>query len=82
MASIMLKRKILQLLKDGSKNTSEIYTYLNDNTRHGVSMNQLGNILAKAPEIKKTGLQRVLKEIQTGSHENAIWTLNDTEHVD
>ena len=83
MASIMLKKKIVKFLEDGKKTTTEILCHLNDTSRHGTTMNQLGNILSKTTDIKKIGMARIGKPMSPGSHENAVWAIADkTEHVD
>jgi hypothetical protein len=38
--------------------TQQIFQHVNANTKHGAVMNQLANILAKAPEFMKIGTER------------------------
>lgn len=50
-----MREKIIKMLGNGPKTTSEIYAELNNQLRHGVTMNQLGNVLGKSSVIEKIG---------------------------
>ena len=68
--------KILKYLSEkGRASTTEIASYLNNTTKHGVSSNQLANVLAKSPFIEKVG--STLREHTTGwgRYEICVWGL-------
>lgn len=52
-----MKKKIIKMLESGPKSTSELYEELNIQLKHGVTMNQLGNVLGKSAVIEKIGYE-------------------------
>ena len=54
--------------------TGEILEYLNDNTRWGVTSNQLGNYLSKDPRFMKMGSQRI-EGLLSGGYLQETWGL-------
>ena len=77
-----IKQRIIQCLMEyGEANSADIYSYVKSTTRHGATMQQISNLLAKDKRIVKTGMDRIGR---FGSHETyqvATWKLKDTEHV-
>lgn len=47
---------VVCLEEKGEASTGEIYDFVNDKLRYGVTMNQLGNLLARDPRIEKLGV--------------------------
>tara|TARA_B100000579_G_scaffold438009_1_gene470813 strand:- start:2352 stop:5099 length:2748 start_codon:yes stop_codon:yes gene_type:complete len=59
-------------------NTKQIFDYVNDNLRHGATMQALGNILSKDKRFKMVGWERTASMI-SGSYEVQKWTLTPPE---
>ena len=59
---------IKYLKENGSAPTGAIYDHINDTTRHGTTMNVLGNILAKDPRFKDVGTARIRARSSTYTH--------------
>jgi len=56
----MFTRKIIECLKEyGEASSHEVYAYVKNNTRHGATMQQIGNLLSKNKQIVKTGMTRI-----------------------
>lgn len=55
--------------------TDEIKRFLNKRTRHGVTMQQLGNLVAKHPLIEK--IDYVDISSPTGRYKQCVWKLKD-----
>lgn len=54
------KEKIYNFLKDNIQlSTREIQDLMNNNTKWGITMTELGNILARTPEFEKIGFTDV-----------------------
>ena len=60
-------------MKGGEAHTSEIYEWMNDNTRNGIIMTQLVNVMAKGPFID-VGSTRI-KSMMGGSYSVKIWRI-------
>lgn len=64
---------IINLLQEeGSMTTNEIYEIVCDISFHGVTKNQLSNILTRSRSIKKVGF---VNSRSDGRSRNAIWSL-------
>lgn len=55
MKTARIRKLVREYLATGEKMTTEILGYINENSRHGSSTNQLGNVLSGSKEFKKTG---------------------------
>ena len=64
----MLEEKILE---EGEMNSIEIHDWFNARIRMGVTMNWVGNILAKSGLFEKTGMQIVSG--MSGNYSVAVW---------
>lgn len=69
---------VVCLEEKGEATTGEIYDFVNDKLRYGVTMNQLGNFLARDPRIEKLGLMERYR-FDTIRVRHQIWKLK-TEH--
>jgi aspartate/glutamate racemase len=67
---------IIELLKEeGELSTVEIYEIINQITKHGITKNQLGNVLAKTPSIEKKG--RINSSRNGERNRSIIWGLKN-----
>jgi hypothetical protein len=64
------------LSEQGELSFSMIKDKLNETTRHGVTSNRLGNILAKDPRFLKSGHERKLSII-SGNYRITLWKLKE-----
>lgn len=55
--------------------TDEIKTFLNEKTRHGVTMSQVGNLVAKHPLIEKIDYVDISSPL--GRYKQCVWKLKD-----
>ena len=62
------------LLERGEASSTEISEHVNSTMRHGATMQQLGNILAKDRDIVKVGTTRKSGAL-SGRYEMCIWSL-------
>ena len=62
------------LEKNEEASTGAIFEHINNTTRHGTTMNVLGNILAKDPRFEKTGITKV-KSLNGGNYSHNLWQL-------
>lgn len=76
-----VKNRIIELMKEeGQMSTREIYLILNIITHHGISMNQLGNVLSKGKEFEKVGF---INESNHGDRNRSIvWRLKDANNTE
>ena len=74
MRTIRLRNEIVKYLSDKEANTTTIYEHLCKKYRHGTTMCQLGNILAKDPRFIKVGSERKTGAL-SGRYSICIWTL-------
>lgn len=56
--------------------TGEVFDFVNSKLRHGTTMSQLTNILAKCPQFKDTGEQRRVNTLG-GRTTHKIWTMTE-----
>ena len=57
------KEKIYNFLKDNVQlSTREIQDLMNNNTKWGITMTELGNILARTPEFEKIGIRLITQD--------------------
>lgn len=66
------------LEKNEEASTGAIFEHINNTTRHGTTMNVLGNILAKDPRFEKTGITRV-KSLNGGNYSHNLWQLREKQ---
>lgn len=71
-----IKKLIIELLQDeGELSTNEIHYMVCKINHHGVTMNQLTNVLSRSSEIVKVG--RVNHQINNDRRRAIIWSLKD-----
>lgn len=71
-----VKEWIIQILgEEGDMTTDEIYCIINKISCYGVTKNQLGNVLARSPEIEKKGF--VNESMNGFRHRVKIWGLKN-----
>lgn len=58
--------------KGGRASTSEIYDWINDNTRNGIGCRQLPQVLNKGPFVS-FGLVKVKNSLSTSTYEVNLW---------
>ena len=76
MANMRTKELIVEFLESRkTAATGEILRFLNERTRHGVTMPQLGNLVAKHPLIEK--IDYVDISSNTGRYKQCVWKLKD-----
>ena len=75
-----VKNRIIDLMREeGEMTTKEIYFVMNLVTHHGITMNQLGNVLAKGREFEKVGF---VNNTQSGErHRCIVWRLSNDSNV-
>lgn len=66
------------LEKNKEASTGAIFEHINNTTRHGTTMNVLGNILAKDPRFQKTGITRV-SSLNGGRYTHMVWQLREKQ---
>lgn len=73
-ANVVAIRKMKAFLKGGSKSTDQVYNYLNKEMKWGVSMSELGRLLANHAELagiqNNTGYWRNKNETQENTSSN------------
>ena len=65
---VTLEEKILE---EGEMNSLEIHDWMNARIRMGVTMNWVGNVMAKCGLFEKKGMQRVAG--MSGNYSVAVW---------
>lgn len=77
-----LRNRVEKFLKENGKApTGVIYEHINNTTRHGTTMNMLGNILAKDPRFKDVGVTP-MRGTMGGSYTHKLWEINPNYTVD
>jgi hypothetical protein len=77
--TIRLRNAIVNYLSDKEANTTSIYEHLCEKSRHGTTMCQLVNILAKDPRFIKVGSTKKAGAF-SGAYQICVWTLiNENE---
>jgi predicted transcriptional regulator len=78
-----MRAAIVKLLEaEGKCNTRRIYDHVNNSSKWGATMNQIGNVLAKdARFIKSTETERV-EAIQGGGYRVCVWDLKSRGNND
>ena len=72
-----VRQKIIKCLTEyGEANSLEVYAYIKKETRHGATMQQIGNLLSKDKRIEKTGMTRV-GGVTYESYKVATWKLKN-----
>tara|TARA_B100001778_G_C18367788_1_gene529382 strand:+ start:68 stop:340 length:273 start_codon:yes stop_codon:yes gene_type:complete len=66
------------LEKNIEASTGAIFEHINNTTRHGTTMHQLGNCLAKDPRFQKIGITRV-KSLNGGNYSQMVWQLREKQ---
>ena len=76
MRTTRMRAKIKKfLLENEDTPTTKIYDHINSTMKWGATMQQLGNVLAKDPDILQTGMVRKNAMI-TGGYEMMTWSIN------
>lgn len=74
-----LRANIVDYLREnGPMSTTAIKDHLNQRMRHGTTMQQLGNVLAKYKDFKQCGMERV-SGILSGGYMVCVWELNEDQ---
>jgi hypothetical protein len=75
MRTVRIREKVKRYLMDheGSE-TGKIYDHINETSRWGVTMQQLGNILSKDKDIKQVGTVRKQGAL-SGRYDMMVWAL-------
>ena len=60
-----------KILEEGEMNSLEIHEWMNARIRMGVTMNWVGNVMAKCGLFEKKGMQRVAG--MSGNYSVAVW---------
>ena len=60
-----------KILEEGEMNSLEIHDWMNARIRMGVTMNWVGNVMAKCGLFEKKGMQRVAG--MSGNYSVAVW---------
>ena len=60
-----------KILEEGEMNSLEIHDWMNERIRMGVTMNWVGNVMAKCGLFEKKGMQRVAG--MRGNYSVAVW---------
>ena len=60
------------LREQGESITTDVFDYVNENHAYGVSMNKLGNLLTKDPDIVKVGFFAVASSGRNRKR-NCVW---------
>ena len=60
-----------KILEEGETNSLEIHDWMNARIRMGVTMNWVGNVMAKCGLFEKKGMQRVAG--MSGNYSVAVW---------
>ena len=68
---------ITYLRENGAKSTTEIKDHLNQRTRHGTTMNQLGNILAKCSEFRKLEEPAMVSSVTHSGYKVCVGELDE-----
>jgi len=70
-----IKAKIIKFLEEnGEKTTMEIYTFVNDNDKNGITTAALSNVLAKTPDFVKVNKLRVASATLS-TYETMVWSV-------
>lgn len=77
---MMRKRRAEQMIinlltEEGEMTTNEIYTFVCEISFHGVTKNQLSNILTRSTRIRKVGFVNSRSE---GKMRNTVWAINSS----
>lgn len=78
MRTTRIRQKVKKYLmeKDEEQTTEAIFDHVNNTMKWGVTMQQLGNVLAKDKDIKQVGLVKKSGSI-SGRYTMMTWTLRD-----
>ncbi len=71
-----IREKVKRYLEKGPKSSIEILDMINNSCRHGSTMQQLGNVLAKDIDIIKIGYVK-RGGLVSGTYNIAEWALKD-----
>ena len=66
------------LAEKGPNNTTAILEHINNTTRHGSTMNELGNVLAKCGYFRKAGSTQG-RSLGSGHYDIVIWDIEVKE---
>ena len=77
---VRLITKVAKYLAEvGPKNSREILEFVNTTSRHGSSMNELGNVLAKTRFFRKCNYMERVASYQSGSYDIEVWDIVEDE---
>tara|TARA_B100000287_G_scaffold370190_1_gene367515 strand:+ start:2293 stop:2766 length:474 start_codon:yes stop_codon:yes gene_type:complete len=75
MRTTRIRQRLKKYLIDNpEQNTTQIFDHINNNMKWGVTMQQLGNVLAKDKDIEQVGVIRK-KGALSGSYEMFTWNV-------
>lgn len=69
----LLNLIVKTLEQNGPMSTPSILEFVNSTTRHGTTMNELGNVLAKNKEFQQHGMTWT-RSLMGGRYEVRVWT--------
>ena len=74
----LISKVVKYLAETGPQNTTAICGHVNTTTRHGTTMNELGNVLAKCGYFRKAGVDEQLS-IGSGHYKIIVWDIIEAE---
>ena len=72
-----LQKALVEYMKDGDKNFTEINDYINRRYKHGTSYHVLPNVLAKSGLFEKRGTTKKTNGVGVGGYMITVWGLKD-----
>ena len=73
-----LRKHIATYLREnGAMSTTQIRDFLNKRTRHGTTMNQLGNVLSKCKEFRKLEEPATVASVTDSGYKVCVWELDE-----
>lgn len=72
-----MREQIVKLLQaEGKCNTRRVYEHVNDSSKWGATMNQIGNVLAKDKRFVKTADTERVPAFISGGYRVCLWELS------
>lgn len=82
MKTTRIIERIKEFLAERPRSTREIVDHINETTRHGTSMNQAVNVLAKNKVFERVGHTTIRQnQNRYGSYNQLVWGLRDNGEV-
>ena len=72
-----LKKALVEYLKEGNKNFTEINDYINRKYKHGTSYHVLCNVMAKSGLFEKRGTTIKAGCVGVGGYKITVWGLKN-----